>query len=263
MRKITTLDMTTSSAVKPKQKVAAYIRVSTSTEEQLISLEAQRRHYKTFIEENDDWQLVGIYSDEGITGTKMDRRPELLRLISDCEKGKIKCAECGDTFKRRILNATKKYYIAWCCSIHNKYRDGCTMLYISEERIHQACITTMNKIKFGYSYVLIPLAKQLETSNQDENYQIISEIEAQLEVTKDELNTLIQLMTKGFLEPAIFNQQKIELSQKNMKLKEEREQLLYLINDSSNQLSEVNRLIKYFKQGIFIDAFDEESFQDI
>src|SRR5690625_1062315 len=89
MRKITTLDVTTSSAAKSKQKVAAYIRVSTSNEDQLISLEAQRRHYKTLIEKNDEWQLVDIYSDEGITGTKKDRRPELLRLISDCEKGKI------------------------------------------------------------------------------------------------------------------------------------------------------------------------------
>src|SRR5690625_7595843 len=89
MRKITTLDVTTSSTVKPKQKVAVYIRVSTSNEDQLISLEAQRRHYKTLIESNDEWQLVDIYSDEGITGTKKDRRPELLRLISDCEKGKI------------------------------------------------------------------------------------------------------------------------------------------------------------------------------
>ena len=263
MRKITTLDMTTSSAVKPKQKVAAYIRVSTSTEEQLISLEAQRRHYKTFIEENDDWQLVGIYSDEGITGTKMDRRPELLRLISDCEKGKIKCAECGDTFKRRIHTSTHKKYIAWCCSTHIKYRDECSMLFIREERIHQAFITMMNKLKFGYSYVLIPLSKQLETSNQDENYQIITEIEEQLEITKDELNTLIQLMTKGFLEPAIFNEQKIELTHRHMRLKEERDQLLYSINDGLNELNEVKRLIKYFKQGIFIDAFDEESFQDI
>src|SRR5699024_11963939 len=71
----------------------------------------------------------------------------------------------------------------------------------------------MNKLKFGYSYVLIPLSKQLETSNQDEDFQMITEIEKQIEVTKEELNTLIQLMTKGFLEPAIFNQQKIELSQ--------------------------------------------------
>src|SRR5690625_1693638 len=89
MRKITTLDMTTFSVVKPKQKVAAYIRVSTSNEDQLISLEAQRRHYKILIENNDEWQLVDIYSDEGITGTKKDRRSGLLRLISDCEKGKI------------------------------------------------------------------------------------------------------------------------------------------------------------------------------
>src|SRR5690625_4737150 len=89
MRKITTLDMTTFSVVKPKQKVAAYIRVSTSNEDQLISLEAQRRHYKMLIENNEEWQLVDIYSDEGITGTKKDRRSGLLRLISDCEKGKI------------------------------------------------------------------------------------------------------------------------------------------------------------------------------
>src|SRR5690625_5259390 len=89
MRKITTLDMTTSSVVKPKQKVAAYIRVSTSNQDQLISLETQRRPYKTLTENNDEWQIVDIYSDEGITGTKKDRRPELLRLISECEKGKI------------------------------------------------------------------------------------------------------------------------------------------------------------------------------
>src|SRR5699024_3788763 len=104
---------------------------------------------------------------------------------------------------------------------------------------------------------------QLETSNQDEDFQMITEIEKQIEVTKEELNTLIQLMTKGFLEPAIFNQQKIELSQRHMKLKEEREQLLYLINDGSNQLSEVKRIIKYLKQVNFIAALDEETFQDI
>ncbi len=66
MRKITTLDVTTSSILKQKQKVAAYIRVSTSNQDQLISLEAQRRHYKITIEKNDEWQLVDIYSDEGL-----------------------------------------------------------------------------------------------------------------------------------------------------------------------------------------------------
>src|SRR5690625_1293199 len=175
--------------------------------------------------------------------------------------GKIECMECGDTFKRRIHTSTHSKYIAWCCSTHIKNKDECSMLFIREERIHQAFITMMNKLKFGYSYVLIPLSKQLETSNQDENYQMISEIEAQLEVTKDELNTLIQLMTKGFLEPAIFNEQKIELTHRHMRLKEEREQLLYSINDGSNQLNEVKGLIKYFKRGNVTASFNEESFQ--
>ncbi|MDY0407364.1 hypothetical protein [Paracerasibacillus soli] len=48
-----------------------------------------------------------------------------------------------------------------------------------------------------------------------------------------------------------------------MRLKEEREQLLYSINDGSNQLNEVKRLIKYFKRGNFMASFDEETFQDI
>ena len=37
----------------------------------------------------DDWEFAGLYFDEGISGTKKDRRPELLRMISDCEAGKI------------------------------------------------------------------------------------------------------------------------------------------------------------------------------
>src|SRR5699024_9849403 len=158
----------------------------------------------------------------------------------------------------RIHTSTHKKYIAWCCSTHIKNKDECSMLFIREERIHQAFITMMNKRKFGYSYVLIPLSKRLETSNQDENYQKITDIEEQLEVTKDELNTLIQLMIKGFLEPAIFSEQKIKLTHRNMRLKEERDQLLYSINDGSNQLSEVKRLIKYFKQVISIADITEE-----
>ena len=109
MKKITTLDVRTSSETKPKQKVAAYIRVSTSNEDQLISLEAQRRQYKTLIETNEEWQLVDIYSDEGITGTKKDRRPELLRLISDCEKGEIDfiLTKSNSSFARNTLDCLK------------------------------------------------------------------------------------------------------------------------------------------------------------
>lgn len=74
---------------KKKLRVAAYCRVSTDMEAQLESLEAQKNYYENYIGSRADWVLVGIYYDEGITGTKKDKRPDLLRMMEDCEAGKI------------------------------------------------------------------------------------------------------------------------------------------------------------------------------
>ena len=70
-------------------RVAAYCRVSTDSEEQETSYEAQCRHYMEFIEKNPDWELAGIFADEGISGTRAEKRPEFLKMIEACEKGQI------------------------------------------------------------------------------------------------------------------------------------------------------------------------------
>lgn len=74
---------------KKKLRVAVYCRVSTDMDAQLESLEAQKSYYENYIGSRADWLLVGIYYDEGITGTKKDKRPDLLRMMEDCEAGKI------------------------------------------------------------------------------------------------------------------------------------------------------------------------------
>ena len=74
---------------KHKLRVAAYCRVSTDSDAQLESLEAQKKHYENYITVRDDWEFAGLYYDEGITGTKKEKRPELMRLIADCEAKKI------------------------------------------------------------------------------------------------------------------------------------------------------------------------------
>jgi hypothetical protein len=56
-----------------KQRVAAYCRVSTDSEEQLNSYAAQKNYYTQKIEENPDWEMAGIFADEGITGTSMKK----------------------------------------------------------------------------------------------------------------------------------------------------------------------------------------------
>ena len=72
-----------------KIRVAAYCRVSTNAEDQLNSYHAQMSYYKKYIESNDNWEFVGIYADEGITCTRDRKRDAFLRMIQDCENGKI------------------------------------------------------------------------------------------------------------------------------------------------------------------------------
>ena len=72
-----------------KIKVAAYCRVSTDSEDQMNSYRAQMEYYTKHISENPDWEFVDVYADEGITGTLVKKRENFLRMIRDCEKGKI------------------------------------------------------------------------------------------------------------------------------------------------------------------------------
>ena len=73
----------------PKLRVAAYCRVSTDTDEQATSYEAQVEHYTEYIKKNPSWKFAGIYADDGISGTNTKKREEFNRLIEDCLAGDI------------------------------------------------------------------------------------------------------------------------------------------------------------------------------
>lgn len=74
--------------IRPK-RVAAYCRVSTDKEQQEHSFEIQKEMYTEMIMMKPNWQMAGIYADEGITGTIAKKRPDFMRMIEDCRKGKI------------------------------------------------------------------------------------------------------------------------------------------------------------------------------
>lgn len=74
--------------IRPK-RVAAYCRVSTDKEQQEHSFETQKEMYTEMIMMKPNWQMAGIYADEGITGTIAKKRPDFMRMIEDCRKGKI------------------------------------------------------------------------------------------------------------------------------------------------------------------------------
>ena len=70
-------------------RVAAYCRVSSDSADQKHSYATQIRAYTEQIGGHESWELVDVYADEGLTGTKMDQRDDFNRMLADCRKGKI------------------------------------------------------------------------------------------------------------------------------------------------------------------------------
>ena len=72
-----------------KLRVAAYCRVSTFDKSQSGSFELQKQTYTEKINNNPDWELAGIYADQGASGTTIKRREQFKQMIDDCREGKI------------------------------------------------------------------------------------------------------------------------------------------------------------------------------
>lgn len=70
-------------------RLAPYTRVSSGSDDQLHSFAAQVKYYTEYAAAHPEYELVDIYADEAVTGTRMDKRDDLNRLLRDCRKGKI------------------------------------------------------------------------------------------------------------------------------------------------------------------------------
>ena len=80
-------------AAKPEAlRVAAYCRVSSDSSDQLHSYATQIKAYTEQIGAHADWELVDVYADEGLTGTRMDKREDFQRLLADWERSIVCCA---------------------------------------------------------------------------------------------------------------------------------------------------------------------------
>ena len=88
------------------KRVAVYARVSTDDPNQTSSYELQKNHYEDMVNRKDNWELVDIYADEGISGTSLKHRDNFLRMIEDCHAGKIDLivTKSVSRFARNILD---------------------------------------------------------------------------------------------------------------------------------------------------------------
>jgi len=91
------------------KRVAAYVRVSTDSDEQLGSFEAQKDYYEKYIAENPNWEFVGIYSDEGISGVNTKLRDGFNNMVADALAGEIDLiiTKSLSRFARNTVDALK------------------------------------------------------------------------------------------------------------------------------------------------------------
>ena len=110
-------------------RVAAYCRVSTDNIAQLESLENQLQHYQEYINCHPNWQLVRIYFDEGISGTKLHQRNALNKLLSDCRNHRIDLV-ITKSISRLSRNTTD------CSRIVRELQQLNIPIYFEKERIN-------------------------------------------------------------------------------------------------------------------------------
>ena len=89
-----------------EKRVAVYARVSTDDPRQTSSYELQKNHYQDVVSRHAGWKLIDIYADEGISGTSLQHRDAFIRMIADCQAGKIDLivTKSVSRFARNVLD---------------------------------------------------------------------------------------------------------------------------------------------------------------
>lgn len=118
-----------------KERVCAYCRVSTDEEDQLNSYAAQMEYYEKKISETPGWSNAGVYADEGISGTSMDKRASFNRMIRACRQGKIDRILCKSVsrFARNTVD---------CLDTIRELRTRGITVYFEKENIDTLTITS-------------------------------------------------------------------------------------------------------------------------
>lgn len=174
--------------------------------------------------------------------------------------GKIKCGNCGSSFKRRQHYKPSGDYVAWTCDTHLRDKDACSMLYIKDEAIKAAFATMMNKLIFGNQEILKPLMRSLRGMDDKDRLIQINVMGRKIEENADKKQTLATLMAQGLLDAAVYNSASHNLMVEEQELKDRKEELMNNIGGDKTKVRELQALMDFTSKGEMLTEFDEELF---
>lgn len=276
MARITKIEATPSLAVNKKVRVAAYARVSTKSDEQLLSLETQKEHYDNFINANSEWEYAGLYYDEGISGTKVEKREGLLSLLKDCEDGKIDRV-ITKSISRFSRNTTD------CLEMVRRLASLNIFLYFEKENIDtehmcsELMLSILSSIAESESRSISENEKWSITKRYQNGTFIIGYLpfgydnvdgkmvivpEEAIEKNMEQQTVLVNLMSAGYLEPEIFHMEKNQLVLEADELAKDKELISKSINGDLTHLEEAKKLLRFASKKSKIESFDDDMFME-
>ena len=170
--------------------------------------------------------------------------------------GRIICGECGGKFKRQ----TQHSCIAWACTTHLYQKEACSMLFIKDEAIKAAFVTMLNKLIFGYKFILMLYLEALKLSDTDTSLQNILDLKAELQKNVDRKQELRKLRVVGFLDSAMYTQELRRIEQQN------EEYRAALKNNEKSALNgsvqETEKLLHFIESHEAQSVFSDEAFTE-
>ncbi len=159
---------------------------------------------------------------------------------------KIKCAECGTTYRRKETNNT----VYWVCRKHDDSKELCGGQRLPEGKIYSAFVRMYNKLSKNYGNILIPLLTQLEKLQdlRTRNNPEIGTLNKQIAELAEQNHVMNGLLSKGILDSALFISQTDELQKKIRKLKSAKLKLLEE-QDADDTIDKTEDLIDILENG--------------
>lgn len=175
--------------------------------------------------------------------------------------GKIICGECGSTFRRKTNYSASRSYIAWSCIGHIEDKNSCSMLFLRDGEIKATFATMMNKLAYSRKIILGPLYDSISKNQEEYDLERIDAIDKRMEQLTEERNTLIGLMTKGFLEPALFSKERNALDSEIKNLTTEKTNLVMSFTSGTSQADEVKAILEHVSKDKFDGNYTDEAFE--
>ena len=175
--------------------------------------------------------------------------------------GKIKCGNCGSSFRRKKINNT----VCWTCSKHNINAADCELKAIPQDLIYSIFIGLCNKLFCNYKTILKPLQTSLQDLKLKEftGKTQVMDIHKEIAKFREQTHILARLKTKGFLDEAKYIEQTTELTAKINKLQAELKKFTRS-DDEDETLDQIEMLIDFFeRRDKPITEFEDLAFESI